>query len=120
MEAFLAQLAAAARKASDPGYSTQGRPPVQRKSAPAGRPLKRGVARQRSPSAPARKQARKSHVESNTHKHKTLDWHAAPNSAIRAAGPDADAPSPASVGHAGPRCRPNPNGPGELTGREGV
>src|SRR5438270_14018321 len=32
MEAFLEQVAAAARKASDQGYGTQGRPPVQGKS----------------------------------------------------------------------------------------
>src|SRR3954466_3603633 len=58
MEAFLAQVAAAARKASDQGYSTQGRPPVQRKSAAAGRPLKRGAVRQRSSSARALTEAR--------------------------------------------------------------
>jgi hypothetical protein len=37
MEAFLAQVAAAARKASDRGYCKQGRPPVQEKSAAADR-----------------------------------------------------------------------------------
>src|SRR5438045_9722342 len=84
MEAFLAQVAAAAGKASDQGYSKQGRPPVQRKSAAAGRPVKKEGVRQRSPSAPARNRARNSHQEPNTHKHKTLDWQAAPNSAIRA------------------------------------
>src|SRR5438045_6585685 len=82
MEAFLAQVAAAAGKASDQGYSKQGRPPVQRKSAAAGRLVKKEVVRQRSPSAPARNRARNSHQEPNTHKHKTLDWQAAPNSAI--------------------------------------
>src|SRR4051795_7958998 len=83
MEAFLAQGATAARKASDQGYSKQGRPPVQPKSAAAGRPVKKGAVRQRSPSAPARNRARNSHEEPNTHKHKMLDWQAAPNSAIR-------------------------------------
>src|SRR3954454_24153570 len=83
MEAFLAQVATAARKASDQGYSKQGRPPVQPKSAAAGRPVKKGAVRQRSPSAPARNEARNSHEEPNTHKHKTLDWQAAPNSPIR-------------------------------------
>src|SRR3954452_20692504 len=83
MEAFLAQVAAAAGKASDQGYSKQGRPPVQQKSAAAGRPVKKGGVRQRSPSAPARNRARNSHQEPNTHKHKTLDWQAAPNSAIQ-------------------------------------
>src|SRR3954462_4988255 len=83
MEAFLAQVAAAAGKASDQGYSKQGRPPVQPKSAAAGRPVKKEGVRQRSPSAPARNRARNSHQEPNTHKHKTLDWQAAPNSAIR-------------------------------------
>src|SRR4051795_9766246 len=82
MEAFLAQVAAAAGKASDQGYSKQGRPPVQPKSAAAGRPVKKEGVRQRSPSAPARNRARNSHQEPNTHKHKTLDWQAAPNSAI--------------------------------------
>src|SRR3954453_17914236 len=82
MEAFLAQLAAAARKASDQRYCKQGRPPVQQKSAAAGRPVKKEGVRQRSPSAPARNRARNSHQEPNTHKHKTLDWQAAPNSAI--------------------------------------
>src|SRR5436309_598803 len=82
MEAFLAQVAAAAGKASDQGYSKQGRPPVQRKSAAAGRLVKKEGVRQRSPSAPARNRARNSHQEPNTHKHKTLDWQAAPNSAI--------------------------------------
>src|SRR5437763_4234132 len=86
MEAFLAQVAAAAGKASDQGYSKQGRPPVQPKSAAAGRPVKKEGVRQRSPSAPARNRARNSHQEPNTHKHKTLDWQAAPNSAIRGAG----------------------------------
>src|SRR3954447_8985576 len=79
MEAFLAQVAAAAGKASDQGYSKQGRPPVQPKSAAAGRPVKKEGVRQRSPSAPARNRARNSHQEPNTHKHKTLDWQAAPN-----------------------------------------
>src|SRR5438270_10080096 len=83
MEAFLAQVAAAAGKASDQGYSKQGRPPVQRKSAAAGHLVKKEEVRQRSPSAPARNRARNSHQEPNTHKHKTLDWQAAPNSAIR-------------------------------------
>src|SRR5215217_8019880 len=83
MEAFLAQVAAPARKASDQGYSKQGRPPVQQKSAAAGRPVKKGAVRQRSPSAPARNGARNSHEEPNNHKHKMLDWQAAPNSAIR-------------------------------------
>src|SRR3954452_18326886 len=84
MEAFLAQVATAARKASDQGDSKQGRPPVQQKSAAAGRPVKKEGVRQRSPSAPARNRARNSHQEPNTHKHKTLDWQAAPNSAIPA------------------------------------
>src|SRR3954462_1455421 len=84
MEAFLAQVAAAAGKASDQGYSKQGRPPVQPKSAAAGRPVKKEGVRQRSPSAPARTRARNSHQEPNTHKHKTLDLQAAPNSAIPA------------------------------------
>src|SRR3954471_8584980 len=83
MEAFLAQVAAAARKASDQRYCKQGRPPVQQKSAAAGRPVKKEGVRQRSPSAPARNRARNSHQEPNTHKHKTLDLQAAPNSAIR-------------------------------------
>src|SRR3954471_13934852 len=86
MEAFLAQVAAAAGKASDQGYSKQGRPPVQPKSAAAGRPVKKEGVRQRSPSAPARNRARNSHEEPNTHKHKMLDWQAAPNSAIRVRG----------------------------------
>src|SRR3954465_15013228 len=83
MEAFLAQVATAARKASDQGSSQQGRPPVQPKTAAAGRRVKKGAVRQRSPSAPARNRARNSHEEPNTHKHKMLDWQAAPNSAIR-------------------------------------
>src|SRR3954471_4695724 len=82
MEAFLAQVAAAAGKASDQGYSKQGRPPVQPKSAAAGRPVKKEGVRQRSPSAPARNRARNSHEEPNTHKHKMLDWQAAPNRGI--------------------------------------
>src|SRR5437764_15476184 len=82
MEAFLAQVAAAAGKASDQGYSKQGRPPVQPKNAAAGRLVKKEGVRQRSPSAPARNRARNSHQEPKTHKHKTLDWQAAPNSAI--------------------------------------
>src|SRR3954453_15185547 len=73
MEAFLAQVAAAAKKASDQGYSTQGRPPVQRKSAAAGRPLKRGAVRQRSSSARALTEARNGNGGPNSHKHKALN-----------------------------------------------
>src|SRR4051812_27131592 len=73
MEAFLAQVAAAARKASDQGYSTQGRPPVQGKSAAAGRPLQTGVGRPRPPSAPATNEARNGEGGPNSHKHKALN-----------------------------------------------
>src|SRR4051794_28264268 len=63
MEAFLAQVAATARKASDQGYSKQGRPPVQEKSSAADRPMKKGAGRQRSPSALARNNVRNGNEE---------------------------------------------------------
>src|SRR2546430_2170223 len=75
MEAFLAQVAAAARKASDQGYCKQGRPPVQEKSAAAGQPMKKGAGRQRSPCAAAINKARDGNEEQNTHSHKALNRH---------------------------------------------
>src|SRR5215208_4249438 len=87
MEAFLAQVATAAGKASDQGYSKQGRPPVQGKSAPAGHPPKRSAARQRSPSAPAGNEVRNDGEGPNAHKRKKLDCQAVPDSAIREASP---------------------------------
>src|SRR3954453_21533681 len=73
MEAFLTQVAATARKASDQGYCKQGRPLVQEKSAAAGRPLKTSAGRQRSRCAPATNNARKGNEEHNTHSHKALN-----------------------------------------------
>src|SRR5436305_15308940 len=83
MEAFLAQVAATARKASDQGYCKQGRPPVQQKSAAAGRLLKKGAGRHRSGCAAAINRVRNGNEEQNTHSHKALNRLAVPDSAIR-------------------------------------
>jgi hypothetical protein len=71
METFLAQVAAAARKASE-GYCTQGKPPLQEKNTPAGCPMKKGVSRQRSPSVPAKNTAINGNEEHNTQENKAL------------------------------------------------
>src|SRR4051794_39398128 len=83
MEASLAQVAAAARKASGQGYCKQGRPPVQKKSAAAGCPLKKGAGRHRSPCAAARNKVRNGNAEPNTYSHKAFNRMAVPSSAIR-------------------------------------
>src|SRR3954468_22824494 len=73
MEAFLAQVAATARKASDQRYCKPGRPPVQQKSAAAGCPLKNGADWHRSPSVPAINKTRHGTAEPKTHKRKALN-----------------------------------------------